>query len=172
MLLSSLRAGICLLESSASAETCNPDVPCREREAALGKGRACQPTHLPASFSPHHLSPVFSLQILAEDAPQPCTAAAHPDVAHQGSTGPRVDGGSPVFPSSSPQVQVREPAKIRGCGGVYCPCGTSQVGVFQWGERRCDKGRLCRTIAMCSWLRAGKRRCKEWRAGEQRHHRS
>lgn len=88
-------------------------MPCGEQEAALGKGGAWQPTHLPASFSQHPLSSTFCLQILTqEDAPQPCVAAAHPGDAHQGLTGPQVDGGSPALPSSSAKAQVREPAMI------------------------------------------------------------
>lgn len=103
----------CLTERSASAETSNPDVPSSEQEAALGKEGAWQPTHLPASFSQHPLSPTFYLQILTQkDAPQPRTAAARLGDAHQGSTGPQVDGGSPALLLSSAQAQVRGPATI------------------------------------------------------------
>lgn len=101
------------MESSASTETCNPNVPCGEQEAALGREGAWQPTHLPASFSQHPLSPAFSLQILMrEDAPQPRTAAVCLGDGHQGSTGPQIDGGSPALPLSPTQAQVREPAMI------------------------------------------------------------
>ncbi|XP_005503684.3 LON peptidase N-terminal domain and RING finger protein 1 isoform X1 [Columba livia] len=80
------------------------------------------------TLSPHfHPARREMEKILAEDAPQPCTAAAHPDVAHQGSTGPQVDGGSPVFPSSSPQVRDQEGERADGRGDAEHGQGTATL---------------------------------------------
>ncbi|OPJ88071.1 LON peptidase N-terminal domain and RING finger protein 1 [Patagioenas fasciata monilis] len=80
------------------------------------------------TLSPHfHPARREMEKILAEDAPQPCTAAAHPGVAHQGSTGPQVDEGSPVFPSSSPQVQDQEGEPADGRGDTEHGHGTATL---------------------------------------------
>lgn len=55
-------------------------------------------------------------------------AAARSGDAHQGSTGPQVDGGSPVLPSSA-EAQVREPAM-----GLNVALGHPKLGFSNDGK--------------------------------------
>ncbi|XP_010011981.1 PREDICTED: LON peptidase N-terminal domain and RING finger protein 1-like [Nestor notabilis] len=66
--------------------------------------------------------------LMQEDAPQAslCTVAARPGDTHQGSTGPQVDGGSPVLPSSA-QAQEEEPTDGRGDAGSEHSQGTATL---------------------------------------------
>ncbi|XP_074958755.1 LON peptidase N-terminal domain and RING finger protein 1-like isoform X2 [Phalacrocorax aristotelis] len=72
--------------------------------------------------------------LMREDAPQPHTAAAQLGDAHQGLTGPQVDGRSPALPLSSAQAQDQEGELPDGGGDAEPEHGQGTAALSQPGQ--------------------------------------
>ncbi|XP_064314585.1 LON peptidase N-terminal domain and RING finger protein 1 isoform X2 [Phalacrocorax carbo] len=72
--------------------------------------------------------------LMREDAPQPHTAAAHLGDAHQGLTGPQVDGRSPALPLSSAQAQHQAGELPDGGGDAEPEHGQGTAALSQPGQ--------------------------------------
>ncbi|XP_062465938.1 LON peptidase N-terminal domain and RING finger protein 1-like [Pezoporus occidentalis] len=73
--------------------------------------------------------------LMQEDAPQAHMAAARLGDAHQGSTGPQVDGGSPVLPSSV-EAQAQEGEPTDGKGGAQSEHSQETATLSQLGQQQ------------------------------------